>query len=358
MMWNYFFRPLLFFFFRDAEKSHELALSGIRGVGRLRWLSERLKHLTRVDDAALSSSLFGLRFPNPVGLAAGFDKFGQAVNGLEIFGFGFVELGTFTRHPQPGNPKPRLFRLSKDRALINRMGFNNAGADEAAQRLSNTAKLSIPVGISIGKSKITELERATEDYLYSLRKLYSYGDYFAINVSSPNTPGLRQLQEKKFLDELVSVLQKEIKTLARDTAPKPLLVKIAPDLTNEAIEDVLEICVTHGISGIIATNTTIARDGLTSKINEVGGLSGRPLTVRSREVVQFIRSRLPTMPIIGVGGIFTASDAYEMFKAGANLIQVYTGFVYEGPYALKKINSGLLEYMHRDEIQDIFEILP
>jgi dihydroorotate dehydrogenase len=275
------------------------------------------------------------------------DKDGTALHAWPALGFGFVEVGTVTAIAQPGNPKPRLFRLVDSEAVINRMGFNNAGADALANRLLTARKPSVPLGISIGKSKVVPVGQAVEDYRKSLRVLYPYGDYFAVNVSSPNTPGLRGLQDRTALSELLAELTLECKALAeRDrSAARPLLVKIAPDLTDDAIAEVLEVCDEHGVSGVIATNTTLSRDGLAPSdqhlAGEAGGLSGRPLTERAREVVSFVHKQTGgALPIIGVGGIMDVDDAARMFDAGASLVQLYTGFIYGGPGLVRRISRS------------------
>ncbi|GGM77874.1 dihydroorotate dehydrogenase (quinone) [Lentzea pudingi] len=307
----------------DAERVHETTLD----------VMARLSPLARfARNQDNPRTVFGVRFPNPVGLAAGLDKDGRALPAWGALGFGFVEVGTVTWHAQPGNPKPRLFRLREDEAIINRMGFNNAGAQALAAKLDRTS-LRAPLGISLGKSKITPVEDAVQDYLNSLKALQDHGDYYAINVSSPNTPGLRSLQDKGALTELVATL-----TSATD---KPMLVKIAPDLTEDAIAEVIQVCVDNGIKGLIATNTTLSREGLTSAHKgETGGLSGRPLTQRANDVVRFI-TKNSDLPVIGVGGIATADDAKRMIDAGASLVQIYTGFIYEGPGLVSRINRAL-----------------
>ncbi|NGY57494.1 quinone-dependent dihydroorotate dehydrogenase [Lentzea sp. NEAU-D13] len=307
----------------DAERVHETTLN----------VMARLSPLARfARNQNNPRTVFGIRFPNPVGLAAGLDKDGRALPAWAALGFGFVEVGTVTWHAQPGNPKPRLFRLREDEAIINRMGFNNAGAQALAAKLDRTA-LKAPLGISLGKSKITPVEDAVQDYLNSLNALKDHGDYYAINVSSPNTPGLRSLQDKGALTELVQAL-----TRATD---KPMLVKIAPDLTDDAIEEVIQVCLDNGIKGLIATNTTLSREGLTSAHkSETGGLSGKPLTQRANDVVRFI-TKNSELPVIGVGGIATADDAKRMIDAGASLVQIYTGFIYGGPGLVSRINRAL-----------------
>ncbi len=327
----------------DAERVHETTL------GVLAKLSPAAKAVKRRP--ACERTVFGVRFPNPVGLAAGLDKNGRALPAWGALGFGFVEVGTVTRHAQPGNPKPRLFRLRDSEAIINRMGFNNDGALELANRLDRLGPLSVPLGISLGKSKVTPVEDAVEDYRTSLRALYRHGDYFAINISSPNTPGLRSLQDRGALTELLSALNATVRDLAGEgpagSKPrKPILVKIAPDLTDSAIAELLEVCAAHEVSGLIATNTTLSREGLAPAdrrlADEAGGLSGRPLAARAREVVRFVsRETDGTLPIIGVGGIASADDAKRMLDAGASLIQVYTGFIYEGPGLVHRITRAL-----------------
>jgi dihydroorotate dehydrogenase len=307
----------------DAETAHEWTLR------RLAALSARPVALAALRSAyavAAPRRVFGLDFPNPVGLAAGMDKNGVALPAWPALGFGFVEVGTVTAHAQPGNPRPRLFRLPQSTAVINRMGFNNAGADALAQRLAGARPLGVPLGISLGKSKVTPLDDAVADYLASYRALRGHGDYFAINVSSPNTPGLRALQDREHLDALLAALVGE----------KPVLVKIAPDLTEPAIAELLAVCLDRGAAGIIATNTTLGRDGLAAadapRAAQAGGLSGRPLTARAREVVSFVhRETGGALPVIGVGGIMRPDDANRLFDAGASLVQLYTGFIYRGP---------------------------
>jgi dihydroorotate dehydrogenase len=325
----------------DAEAAHHRTTTVLAKAGPL------LAPLRRVFHVDAPVTVFGVRFPNPVGLAAGMDKDGTALRAWPALGFGFVEVGTVTAQPQPGNPKPRLFRLPESEAVINRMGFNNAGAAALAARLATMKKRTVPLGISIGKSKVVPVEQAVEDYRTSMRTLYPYGDYFAVNVSSPNTPGLRGLQDRKALSELLAELTLECAVLAeRDRAePRPLLVKIAPDLTDDAIAEVLEVCDEHGISGLIATNTTLARDGLAPAdqqlASEAGGLSGRPLTERAREVVAFVHKQTSgQLPVIGVGGIMDVDDATRMFDAGASLIQLYTGFIYRGPGLVRRISRS------------------
>lgn len=322
----------------DPEAAHEWTLRRLAAWGRRPRL---LAALRRRYAVFAPTEVFGLRFANPVGLAAGMDKEGVALAAWPALGFGFVEVGTVTWHAQPGNERPRVFRLSRSEALINRMGFPNSGARALAQRLAEAGPLGVPLGISLGKSKITTIEEAVGDYLASLRALYPYGDYFAVNVSSPNTPGLRTLQDRAYLDDLLGALTSEAAGLApgapgQPGRAKPILVKIAPDLPDSAIAEVVEVCLARGIAGIIATNTTLRRTGLApSDIvtgGEAGGLSGRPLAQRALEVVAFIhRETGGRLPIVGVGGILDPQDAVRLMDAGASLVQIYTGLIYRGP---------------------------
>ncbi|GLZ40165.1 quinone-dependent dihydroorotate dehydrogenase [Actinokineospora sp. NBRC 105648] len=327
----------------DPEVAHERTMAGLTRLARVR---PAVSGLRRVFGTRERHTVFGVSFPGVVGLAAGMDKDGRALRAWPALGFGFVEVGTVTRHPQPGNPAPRLFRLPASEAIINRMGFNNAGAEALAARLRGLGPVGVPLGISIGKSKVTPVEEAVADYRHSLRALYAHGDYFAINVSSPNTPGLRGLQDAAALDALVSELHRESVILAGGGPPRPLLVKIAPDLTDRAIAEVLQVCADHQVAGVIATNTTLGRDGLaaadTATGAEAGGLSGRPLADRARDVVAFVAKETGgRLPIIGVGGIFDADGALRMLDAGASLVQLYTGFVFEGPPLVRRINRAV-----------------
>jgi dihydroorotate dehydrogenase len=315
----------------DAEAAHEWTLRRLAALSRRPALLTALRRRYAVE---APRTVFGIRFPNPVGVAAGLDKNGVALPAWPALGFGFVEVGTVTRHPQPGNPRPRLFRLTDHQAIINRMGFNNDGAQALADRLAKQDRPDVPLGISLGKSKVTPLADAVEDYLASLRVLRPYADYVAVNVSSPNTPGLRTLQDRDHLAALLHAVTGEARTT-------PVLVKIAPDLTEQAIGEVLQVCTEYGAAGIIATNTTLSRDGVTgpaaAEATEAGGLSGRPLAERAREVVAFVRKE-SELPVIGVGGIVDPDDAARMFDAGASLVQLYTGFVYRGPALVRAIN--------------------
>ncbi|MBL1175962.1 quinone-dependent dihydroorotate dehydrogenase [Pantanalinema sp. GBBB05] len=364
-------RPILFSGVKaDPEWLHQRSLQVLQWLDTddrytaAYWVRARLQQTYGFTDPRLQSALWGLHFPNPIGLAAGFDKNGTASGVWSCLGFGFAELGTVTCHAQPGNPQPRLFRLLSDRAALNRMGFNNQGAQAMAECLrtrwegkvrqagemgdhSGLAASGFPIGINLGKSKITPLESAAEDYLASFRLLKEWGDYFVVNVSSPNTPGLRSLQASDQLAPILQALQQE------NQGQKPLLVKIAPDLEWDEITAVLELAEMHHLAGIIATNTTIQRQGLQTQIlpetgnsiqAEAGGISGAPLRQRSTEVIRFIYQQTQgRLPIIGVGGIFSADDAWEKITAGASLLQVYTGWIYEGPWMLRRLLTGLLQ---------------
>ncbi|NVK63756.1 MAG: quinone-dependent dihydroorotate dehydrogenase [Flavobacteriales bacterium] len=335
-------RSFLFLF--DPEKVHYATMKMIRITLKLPGMKSLWRKLYRVDNPALKRELFGLTFDNPVGLAAGFDKNASMYNDLAYCGFGFIEIGTVTPVGQDGNPKPRLFRLKEDSAIINRMGFNNAGVDAAVEQLKQR-KTDLIIGGNIGKNKVTPNEEATSDYVKSFEKLFPYVDYFVVNVSSPNTPNLRSLQEKEPLTELLRTLQN---LNDKKEKRKPILLKIAPDLTNEQLDDIIEIVDDVKLDGVIATNTTISREGLktsTDRVEEIGagGLSGKPVKNRSTEVIRYLATKSnKSFPIIGVGGIHSAEDALEKLDAGADLLQVYTGFIYEGPRLLKQINQAIL----------------
>jgi dihydroorotate dehydrogenase len=339
-------RPLLFRAYGgDPERVHERTLAAIARIGETRPALAALG--TWYARHRRPTTVAGIQFPGLVGLAAGMDKDGVGVRSWGALGFGFVELGTVTAQPQPGNDRPRLFRLPKSRAIINRMGFNNRGAKALAERLAaarvsrGNLAVGIPIGISIGKTKSVPLAEATEDYLESLRVLAAYADYLAVNVSSPNTPGLRSLQDARALAELLTALVAEAWQLAAGALPVPILVKVAPDLSEAALENVVQVCTEAGAEGLIATNTTSSRDGLSADqplAAEAGGLSGGPLTRRAREVVRFLAART-TLPIIGVGGIMTRDDGQAMLDAGASLLQIYTGYVYAGPALVDELNK-------------------
>lgn len=330
----------------DPEKVHHMVMERLRKLYSFAPTRLMLKKSFVLSDPSLERELWGIRFPNPVGLAAGFDKDARFTDALACLGFGFVEIGTVTPRPQPGNPKPRLFRLPADQALINRMGFNNGGAEPAAARLRNR-KEKLVIGGNIGKNKDTPNEEALLDYEAAFRALYDVVDYFVVNVSSPNTPGLRALQDKEPLMKILKRLKEINSELG---TPKPLLLKIAPDLTDEQLNDIIEIVTESGIQGIVATNTTIDRSNLQTEIAQVeaignGGLSGKPLRERATEVIRYLHQNSGgKIPIIAVGGIFTAEDAIEKLNAGASLVQVYTGFIYEGPSIVKNICRGLLKH--------------
>ena len=327
------------------EKAHHTVTNGLRNFTKVWGAKSILKSLYSVEDVRLEREVFGLKFKNPVGLAAGFDKNAEYIEEMANFGFGFIEIGTVTPKPQPGNDKPRMFRLVNDEALINRMGFNNQGADVAAGRLKHLKnRHGLIIGGNIGKNKITPNQDAVNDYIYCFHALYDYVDYFVVNVSSPNTPGLRDLQEKGPLMHILNTLQ-ELNS-AKPVA-KPILLKIAPDLTDSQLDDIVDIVTETQIAGLIATNTTISRDGLVSDptlVKETGGVSGKPLTKRSTEVIKYIQQKSNgSFPIIGVGGIHSAEDAIEKLNAGASLVQVYTGFIYEGPALIQAICKGVLK---------------
>ena len=329
-----FVRPLLFSL--DAETAHHVTM---RLLGRSSQFDVALSALKLFQPRPKPITLFGLKFRNPIGLAAGLDKNGVAVPAWAALGFGFIEIGTVTAKAQPGNPKPRIFRLPEQQALINRLGFNNDGADAIAQRLA-ALRVSgrwpaVPVGINIGKSRTTPLEQATDDYLYSFRRLRDFADYITLNISSPNTPGLRELQEPEKLSELLYVIGKEA-----GTAPKPLVVKISPDLSDTELKAILAVCEENGVSGIIATNTTLDHSSVAPQLDQAGGLSGTPLRDKSTALVREINAR-STIPVIASGGIFDAESAMEKFHAGAVLIQLYTGLVYRGPQLLREIMDSL-----------------
>ena len=337
-MYKLLIRPLLFCF--DPEKVHHFTFTLIRFISNIPLIPNLIRSIYIVKDKRLERNLFGLTFKNPVGLAAGFDKDAKLFNELSNFGFGFIEIGTLTPKPQEGNSKNRLFRLIEDSAIINRMGFNNGGVLEAVERLKRNK--GVLIGGNIGKNKTTPNEVAVEDYKICFEALFNYVDYFVVNVSSPNTPNLRALQDKEPLTNLLKGLQIEN---SKHKKPKPVLLKIAPDLTNDQLYDIIDIVKDTKIDGVIATNTTISRDGLQSENKkETGGLSGKPLTNRSTEVIRFLAEKSnKAFPIIGVGGIHSVNDALEKLEAGADLIQLYMGFIYEGPSLIKDINKELLK---------------
>jgi dihydroorotate dehydrogenase len=339
MLYQKLVRPILFQIGRgDAERAHDFTM---RWLTRLSGQRQARNALIKLNQVSAPVNVCGIPFPNPIGLAAGMDKHGLAVGAWPALGFGFAEIGTVTAQPQPGNPKPRMYRMPRSQGIVNRMGFNNDGAQALAARLAAVPAVNCPLGISIGKSKAVPLEGAIDDYLQSMRFLYPFADYFAINVSSPNTPGLRQLQDAGSLRALLGALRTEGARLAAGRPARPLLVKIAPDLTEPAMAELLEVCLENGVSGVIATNTTIGRDGVDPSEDAVaaepGGMSGRPLTQVSREIVRFIhRETNGRLPIIGSGGIMTPDDAQAMFDAGASLVQIYSGLIYNGPSVVRR----------------------
>ncbi len=342
-MYKALLRPILFRF--DAEKAHHLSFSLLKGVAKIPFAKSIMRSMFTVEHPSLEREVFGLKFKNPVGIAAGFDKNAVLVDELACLGFGFIEIGTLTPVGQVGNDIPRLFRLIEDEAIINRMGFNNAGVEDAVKRLKkrNTDLL---IGGNIGKNKVTPNDSAYDDYEKCFHALFDYVDYFVVNVSSPNTPNLRELQDKEPLTNLLQGLQNLNE--AKSTQ-KPILLKIAPDLTESQLDDIVDIIKDTRIAGVIATNTTISREGLNtnkSKVSEIGmgGLSGKPVLRSSTEVIRYISTKSnQAFPIIGVGGIHSADDALEKLEAGASLVQLYTGFVYEGPSLVKRINKALIK---------------
>lgn len=336
-MYKLIIRPLLFLF--DPEKVHYFTFSVIRNLSLIPGFSSLTKWVFKVNDPLLETEVFGLKFPNPVGLAAGFDKDAKLYQELSNFGFGFIEIGTLTPVGQDGNPKKRLFRLKEDNAIINRMGFNNGGVQSAVERLKKNKN--VLIGGNIGKNKITSNEEAVLDYQICFEALFDHVDYFVVNVSSPNTPNLRALQDKEPLTKLLQTLQD---ANVKKTTSKPILLKIAPDLTDEQLVDIISIVEDTKIAGVIATNTTLSREGLVSNNKEeMGGLSGKPLSKRATEVIRFLHEKSKgSFPIIGVGGIHTVQDALEKLEAGASLVQLYTGFIYEGPQLVKEINKAVV----------------
>lgn len=357
--YRHIIRPALFT--QDAETIHNRTMRALKFASGSEFICDAMRAF--LGARQLPVELFNLKFPNPVGLAAGMDKTAEAVPAWEAMGFGFTELGAATWHAQPGNPPPRVFRAIPDEAIVNRMGFNNPGADAIAQKIIEWKKLSRwpghPVGMNLGKSKITPLENAAEDYANSFRALREHLDFFVVNVSSPNTPNLRQLQDKAALDEIFAAIQEQ-NTGQRPEggSRKPILVKVAPDLTFDALDEILELIGSRKIAGIVATNTTISRPqssnlAVQKVYAESGGLSGKPLRARSTEVVRHLfKQTRGQVPIIGVGGIFNAADAWEKISAGASLVQIYTGLVYEGPAIAKKIVSGLIQRMENAGIRE------
>ncbi|AIQ73626.1 quinone-dependent dihydroorotate dehydrogenase [Paenibacillus odorifer] len=357
MLYRNFGKPI--FFKLDPEKAHHLVIGGLDKSSSVPGGSAALRLMYGVPETAdLAVDLFGIHFPTPVGLAAGLDKNAEAVSGFSSIGFGFMEVGTVTPKGQPGNDSPRLFRLPSDEALINRMGFNNEGADAMAERLKKLKNRRVPIAVNIGRNKITSNEAAHEDYRQCIRTLYPYGDFFVVNISSPNTPGLRSLQHGSELAFLLAQVKEEMEIQRKATGMnKSLLVKIAPDVSDSELEYMVQSLTEAGMDGIIATNTTLNRDGLShEKANETGGLSGKPLRDRSTEIIRRIyRQTEGKMPIIGSGGIFTSQDAYYKIRAGASLVEIYTALIYEGPEVNRRLHAGLRQLLRRDGFSHISE---
>ncbi|WP_020616908.1 quinone-dependent dihydroorotate dehydrogenase [Paenibacillus daejeonensis] len=358
MLYSKMAKPALFRM--DPEKAHHLVIDGLQTAGKVPGMLPLLKSMYGVESIPeLASEVFGLQFPLPVGLAAGLDKNAKAVDGFSSIGFGFAEVGTVTPKPQAGNELPRLFRLPPDEALINRMGFNNDGTEAMRQSLASRRVQSIPIAVNIGKNKVTPNEQAHEDYIACIRALYEYGDFFVVNISSPNTPDLRALQHGDELKQLLGAVRGEMDAqgAARGQAAKPVLVKIAPDMTAEQLEYTVDTIHQSGVSGIIATNTTLGREGLKHPhATEAGGLSGRPVRELSTQVIRSVYSQTGgRLPIIGSGGIFDAGDAYDKICAGASLVEIYTALIYKGPEVLRELNRGLLERLRRDGFNRLSE---
>jgi dihydroorotate dehydrogenase len=342
-MYKLFIKPILFLF--NPEKAHNITFSALKFFLAAGFMKKIVSSLYCVRSPKLERTVAGIKFPNPVGLGAGLDKDAKVTDEMACLGFGFIEIGTVTPLAQPGNDRPRAFRLPKDSALINRMGFNNHGAKEAAERLRKRKNHHVIIGGNIGKNKVTPNENAVSDYVKCFHELFDVVDYFVVNVSSPNTPNLRELQDKEPLQDLLQTLQNDN---AKKPAAKPIFLKIAPDLNTDQLNDIVSIVRATNIAGVVATNTTISRDGLTTDAEIIkqigmGGLSGKPLTKRSTEIIRYLRTNLDKkFAIIGVGGIHSVEDAIEKLNAGADLIQLYTGFIYEGPSLVKAINKRLL----------------
>ncbi len=338
-MYNKVIKPFLFLF--DPELVHDFVFFSIKILNKIPFVELILRSIYTINNPKLKRKVLGIDFPNPIGLAAGFDKDAKLFKELSNFGFGFIEVGTVTPLKQNGNPKKRLFRLEADDALINRMGFNNEGVESLITRLKK--KKDLIIGVNIGKNKNTDIQNSVNDYEFCFNKLHPYVDYFAINISSPNTPNLRLLQKK---DALLKILKRLTFLNNNKSKQKPIFIKISPDIDNKQLEDIIDSVIKTKLSGIIATNTTLSRENLNSNINlknESGGLSGKPLNDRSNEIIRFISKKSKkSFIIIGVGGIQSSKDAIDKIKAGADLIQIYTGFIYKGPGLIKKINKSLL----------------
>ncbi len=353
-IYPYFIRPFLFML--EPERAHRTVFEFLKLAQHVPSVQAALRARYCYSHPALELDLFGCHFSNPLGIAAGFDKSCEIYDVLPWLGFGFVECGTVTAKDQSGNPGPRMFRLEKDLALINRLGFNNRGAEWVEERLKRMPQPSVPFGINIGKSKVTDLDKAAEDYIFTFERIFPYANYFVLNVSSPNTPGLRDLG--KNLTPLLEALQKKNLEMAGRlrARPRPLFVKLSPDMSQEELEDAVHSCMKNQITGIIATNTTVSRDGIQLENPLEGGLSGKPLRSKStavlKEVYKMVKNQ---MVLIGVGGIFSAQDAYEKILAGASLLQIYTGWIYGGPSTVRKINEGLVVLLEKDGFKNIRE---
>ncbi|MHA0857944.1 quinone-dependent dihydroorotate dehydrogenase [Paenibacillus sp. CMAA1364] len=357
MLYKKVAKPILFNL--DAEKAHHLVVGGLHTASNIPLATHMLRTLWGVKETPeLAVDLFGLHFPSPIGLAAGLDKNAAAVEGFSSIGFGFMEVGTVTPKGQSGNDQPRLFRLPPDEALVNRMGFNNEGVEAMSRRLSSNQKRRIPVAINIGKNKETPNDKAYMDYQECIRKLYPYGDFFVVNISSPNTPDLRNLQYGSELSKLLAYIMDEMNEQRRKyNNSKHILVKIAPDVSDAELESMVEVLQSSGVSGVIATNTTLSREGLNHiHAKETGGLSGKPLRKRSTEIISRIyRQTHGTLPIIGSGGVFTGQDAYEKIRAGASLVEIYTALIYEGPDVNRRIHAELRKHLLQDGYRHISE---
>ncbi len=358
MIYRRAMRPLLFQM--DPESAHERTIEMLATATSVPFSASR----RAFTHTRLATTVAGIHFPNPIGLAAGCDKNGKAVALWPRFGFGAVEVGTVTAQPQPGNPRPRVFRIPEIGAIVNRLGFNSEGSEVVAKRLAQLRRgrpLPVPLGINIGKTKlVTGDDAILDDYRDGFRRLSRLADFIVVNVSSPNTPGLRQWQERDKLEALLGTLMEEGKSLAakRSTEPVPIFVKISPDMAEADMDDVVEVALGLGLAGIIATNTTIRREGSVSNVEETGGLSGKPLRERANEVIRYLYRRSEgKLPLIGVGGIFTAEDAYERIRSGASLVQIYTSLIYEGPYLPRTLNEGMLRLMERDGVGHLSELV-
>ncbi len=356
-MYRFLFRYLLSRV--DPELIHDLTIAGVSRASGLPPIHSLMRRSLAPETQGMSIKALGFDFAHPLGLAAGFDKDGRALGAMHALGFSFIEIGTVTPRPQPGNPRPRIFRLTEDDALINRMGFPSAGMETVVRKLQTGRRPPVPIGVSLGKAKDTPLAEAYQDYCSVLERVYPHADFFVVNVSSPNTPGLRQLQTRAFLTELLAELRATLLSLAANADPKPVLLKLSPDMAFDEIDTALELALAYGIRGIIATNTTTAHSGLHSPRQvEAGGLSGRPLRARSTEIIQHIFRRTQgKLCIIGVGGVFSGSDIWEKMCAGATLVQAYTGLIYKGPMFVKRAVSELQRRMRQEGISSLSEIV-